>query len=224
MTLFATREDYEALDAILTEAIRRFSMRVLCYVVMPNHWHFVLWPRRDDDLSAFMKYFTQTHAQRWHLAHDSTGTGTIYQGRYKALPIQQDRHLLIVCRYVERNPLRAGLVSRAADWRWGSAALAREGTQEQGGTAKPVLHPWPVPRPPSWTTLVDAIGRMPGASYVRGAVRSSRPFGRPEWQARVAAELKWPAGMRPSGRPRKTATQSAESALRPSGEEQTTVR
>jgi putative transposase len=179
-------------------------MRLLCYVVMPNHWHLVLWPREDDDLWAFMKWLTQTHSQRWHLAHHTTGTGTLYQGRYKALPIQQDRHLLIVCRYVERNPLRAGLAARSADWRWGSATLASDGDEKSTpeGRARPTLHPWPVPRPKGWATLVDAVGRMPGASYVRGAIRRSRPFGRPEWQARVAAELQWPAGMRPAGRPR----------------------
>jgi putative transposase len=221
--LFATPGDYAAFDAVLTEACRRHGMRLLCYVVMPNHWHFVLWPRGDNDLSAFMKWLTQTHAQRWHLAHHTIGTGTLYQGRYKALPIQQDRHLLIVCRYVERNPLRAGLATRAAEWRWGSAALAAEETQENGRTGRPTLHPWPVPRPPSWVTLVDAIGRMPGASYVRGAVRRSTPFGRPEWRERVAAELKWPAGLRPAGRPRKAASSSVGLPIRPRVEDGATV-
>jgi putative transposase len=223
--LFSTHEDYAAFDAVLAESCRRFSMRLLCYVVMPNHWHFVLWPRGDGDLSAFMKWLTQTHAQRWHLAHHTTGTGTLYQGRYKALPIQQDRHLLIVCRYVERNPIRAGLATRSADWRWGSAAILRADAEpsDATGISRPALHAWPVPRPSSWTTLVDAVGRMSGASYVRGAVRTSRPFGRPEWQVRVAAELKWPAGMRPAGRPRKAAASSAGPTIRPSAEDDAIV-
>ena len=80
---------------------------------MPNHWHFVLWPQGDGDLSEFMRWLTVTHTQRWHAAHHTAGTGPLYQGRFKSFPIQADDHLLTVLRYVERNALRANLVERA---------------------------------------------------------------------------------------------------------------
>ena len=87
-------------------------MRVLAWCVLPNHWHFVLWPRGDGDLSEFMRWLTVTHTQRWHAAHRTAGTGPLYQGRFKSFPIQEDDHFLTVLRYVERNPLRANLVER----------------------------------------------------------------------------------------------------------------
>src|SRR5437016_13622122 len=87
---------------------------------MPNHWHLVLWPQRDGELSEFLRWLTVTHTQRWHAHRHTAGTGPLYQGRFKSFPIQADDHLLAVCRYVERNALRAGLVPRAEQWRWGS--------------------------------------------------------------------------------------------------------
>ena len=89
-------------------------MRLLAWCLMPNHWHLVLWPRADGDLGRFVRRLTQRHTQAWHRRHGTRGQGHLYQGRYKAFLVQDDAHLLTVCRYVERNPLRAGLVAAAA--------------------------------------------------------------------------------------------------------------
>ena len=138
LTLFDGPADYAAFVEVLQEATARFPMRLLCYAVMPNHWHLVLWPRADGDLSAFMEWTTVTHSRRWHFAHNAVGTGTIYQGRYKAIAVKDDGHFLTVCRYVERNPVRARLVARVEDWEWSSASsLSRR--------SAPHLHAWPVP-------------------------------------------------------------------------------
>ena len=93
-TLFRKPADYEAFERILAEAWERVGTRILGYCVLPNHWHMILWPREDDELSEFMRWLTVTHAQRWHAHHHTAGTGPIYQGRFKSFPIQQDDHLL----------------------------------------------------------------------------------------------------------------------------------
>ena len=80
---------------------------------MPNHWHLILWPEADGELSEFMRLLTVTHTQRWHAHYHSAGTGPLYQRRFKSFPIQQDPHLRRACRYVERNALAAKLVDRA---------------------------------------------------------------------------------------------------------------
>jgi putative transposase len=67
-----------------------------------------------------MHWATGTHAQRWNKFHNTVGEGYVYQGRFKAVAICSERSLQYACRYVERNPLRAGLVSRAEEWRWSS--------------------------------------------------------------------------------------------------------
>jgi putative transposase len=102
---------------------------------MPNHFHLVLWPRRDGDLSRFMQWLTMTHTQRWHAHRRDAGHGHLYQSRFKSFPIQTDGHFLSVCRYVERNALRARLVGRAEDWAWCSLACRerRPDTRAAGG-------------------------------------------------------------------------------------------
>ena len=120
MTLFEKDEDYAAFEQVLSEAHPRSPMRLLAYCLMPNHWHLVLWPRHDGELSRYMQWLTTTHMRRWHAHHGTRGTGALYQGRYKSFPVQEDGHFLVVCRYVERNALRAGLVERAEQWAWSS--------------------------------------------------------------------------------------------------------
>jgi len=120
MQLFDAPADYEAFERVLAEAHERVAMRTLAYCVLPPHWHLVLWPREDGELSRFMAWVTLTHTQRWHAHRHTTGSGHLVQGRFKSFPVQTDEHLLMVCRYVERNPLRAGLVRRAEEWRWAS--------------------------------------------------------------------------------------------------------
>ena len=87
-------------------------MHILAYCLMPNHWHLVLYPRADGDLAQFLQRVTMTHTQRYHAKSRTVGYGHIYQGRYKSLWVESDRHFLALVRYVERNAQRAGLVPR----------------------------------------------------------------------------------------------------------------
>src|SRR6476659_2839010 len=119
-TLFKKDGDYAAFEAALEEAADFQPMRLLAYCLMPNHWHLVLWPKADGDLSRYVRWVTVTHAQRYHAHYHTAGTGPLYQGRFKAFPVQAGDHLSTVCRYVERNALRAGLVKAAEGWRWSS--------------------------------------------------------------------------------------------------------
>ncbi|WP_232100745.1 transposase [Gimesia fumaroli] len=84
---------------------------------MPNHWHLVVHLSEDGQLSRFTGWLTLTHTQRWHAHRKSTGSGHVYQGRFKSFPIQDDEHFYTVCRYVERNALTANLVKQAEDRR-----------------------------------------------------------------------------------------------------------
>ena len=123
--LFHKSADYAAFEKVLEEAKEWLPTRLLAYCVMPNHWHLVLWPEDDGDLSEFMRWLTVTHTQRWHAHRHTAGTGPLYQGRFKSFPIQDDDHFLTVCRYVERNALRAKLALKAEHWRWSSLWFRR---------------------------------------------------------------------------------------------------
>ena len=80
-----------------------------------------------------MQWLLTAHVRRYHGHYGSDGH--VWQGRFKAFPIQQDEHLLTVIRYVERNPLRANLVIRAEDWRWSSLAAPRADEPPEIGRA-----------------------------------------------------------------------------------------
>src|SRR2546421_1056738 len=108
-TLFHKDGDYAAFETVLAEAGDEVPMRLLSYCLMPNHWHLVLWPEKDQELSEFLRLLTVTHTQRWHAAHGTAGTGPLYQGRFKSFPAQQDEHLITLCRYTEQNAARARL-------------------------------------------------------------------------------------------------------------------
>jgi len=116
--LFGTSADYLAFEGLLIEATKRVPMRILAYCLMPNHWHLLLWPVRDGDLSRFVKWLAATHASRWARAHQCVGHGAVYQSRFKSIPIEQGPHLFWTWRYVERNALRANLVTKAEEWQW----------------------------------------------------------------------------------------------------------
>src|SRR5580693_3476019 len=120
--LFQDDADYKAFEKVLGEAVDRHrGIRLCAYCLMPNHFHLVLWPKTDGQLSRFMQWLSMTHAARWHAHRHSGGRGHLYQSRFRSFAIQQDDHFLNVCRYVERNALRANLIDRAERWRWSSA-------------------------------------------------------------------------------------------------------
>jgi putative transposase len=130
-TLFRKEADYAAFERILEQAVERLPMRVLGWCLMPNHWHLVLWPESDGQLSEFMRWLTVTHAQRLHAHRRDGAGGHVYQGRFKSFPVQEDHHFLVLMRYVERNALRANLVRRAEDWRWSSLWRRERGDAAQ---------------------------------------------------------------------------------------------
>src|SRR5262245_56576177 len=111
--LFASAADYQAFMHVLADGVTRLDVALFAYCIMPNHWHFVLAPRTHGALSRFMHWLTTTHARRWQIAKEMDGQGAVYQGRFRSIPIETDRYFLWVCRYVERNALRAGLVDGA---------------------------------------------------------------------------------------------------------------
>ena len=193
--VFQENADYNAFVKLLAGACERVPMRVLAYCLMPNHFHLVLWPKADGELSRFMQWLLTAHVRRHHRVHHSSGH--LWQGRFKAFPIQQDEHLLSVLRYVERNALRAKLVRRAENWRWSSLNQHRTG-------AEPVLlHPGPLARPRDWLAYVNPAQTDDELSAIRQSVNRGTPFGSPAWVKRTVRRLGLEATLRPRGRPRK---------------------
>jgi putative transposase len=199
MTIFEDERDYEAFEKVLAQAVERTRTRLLAYCVMPNHWHLVVWPRKVGELSRFVGWLTLTHTQRWHAHRRSTGSGHVYQGRFKSFPIQEDEHFFAVARYVERNALRANLARRAEQWRWGSLYRWLRGSVED----KELLSTWPLHRKPSWVEHVNAAQTDAELAAVRRSVQRGRPFGDGSWSEQAVRRLGLESTLRPPGRPKK---------------------
>jgi putative transposase len=198
LPLFEADGDYQAFQRILSEALAYQPTRVLACCLMPNHWHLVLWPRADGELSRFVGWLTLTHTQRWHAHRHSAGSGHLYQGRFKSFVVQDDDPLWTLLRYVEGNPLRAGLVARAEDWRWGSAAW-----RLRGGDEAALLSAGPLPWPRRWRAWVNKPLTTAEEEAVRLCVQRGRPFGEPAWVEQAARQLGLTLTLRPRGRPKK---------------------
>jgi putative transposase len=192
-------KDFDAFHRVLLEAHERHPIRILSYCVMSNHWHFVVWPRREGEVTAFFRWLAHTHAMRWRVAHATVGYGHLYQGRFKSFPVQQDGHLSTVCRYVERNPLTAGAVKRAEDWRWSSLSVRDKGPEE----LQSILTEWPIRRRTDWVAHVNSPLTRKEIERMQISMKRGQPFGAEKWTRRTAAMLALEHTLRPEGRPKK---------------------
>jgi len=199
LPLFEKVGDYEAFERVLEEAFEREGLPIFSYCVMPNHWHFVVRPETDQQVSDFLRWLTHTHTMRWHAHHHTEGTGHLYQGRFKTFPIEEDDHLLAVLRYVERNPVQANLCEVAEDWKYGSSWRMLHGD----ATARSLLAPWPIPRPRQWRSHVNKPQTEAEVEAIRHCLRRGTLYGGGAWISQSAVRLHLTHTLRPRGRPKK---------------------
>lgn len=197
--IFNNNKDYQLFESILEEAKEKFNMRILSYSIMPNHWHLVLFPKNDGDLSIFMKWLGNTHTKRWHSVKKTTGQGHLYQGRYKSFICQDDNHFLTLVRYVERNPRKANLVKRAEDWKWGSVYRRENGTEEQ----KKLLSEWVVQRPKNYLIHINEQQNKSEEKAIQNSIDRGSPYGNDSWMIRIIKKFKLESTVRYRGRPKK---------------------
>lgn len=196
LPIFFREGDYTLFESILAEAKNKYDMRILAYCLMPNHFHLVLYSRKDSDLQKFMQWVTLTHTQRWHVQHNTVGTGHLYQGRYKSFLIQGDNHLLSVILYVERNPVRAKLLRKAENWNFSS--LSRRLSEDK--SKKDLLAEWPISEPDDYLSFVNAPMNEGEIEKIRYSVNRGRPFGSETWSTTMIAKFGLRATVRKKGR------------------------
>ncbi|MFT5042912.1 MAG: putative transposase [Hyphomicrobiaceae bacterium] len=196
--IFKKQEDYVAFEKILAEALAIHQVQLFGYLLMPNHYHLVLRPLVDGEMSRFMGWVSGTHTMRYHAHYRTSGMGHVYQQRYKSFPIQDDGHFFVVCRYVERNALRANLVKRAEQWQWSSLWRWMQKPEPE----PKLLSPWPLPRLPKWVARVNEPLTENELKAVRLSANRGRPLGDEGWVESTALRLNLESTMRPRGRPR----------------------
>jgi len=197
LRIFKTPADYQLFLKLLQEARTITDMRVLAFVIMPNHWHLELYPRSDKDLGLFMHWLTNAHTRRVHAQTKTAGTGPLYQGRYKSFLIENDMHLLTVLKYIERNPVRAGLTQCVEEWRWGSAHQRLNATD-----AQKFLDESPLPLPRDYRDWVNTQDKEDELTQIRSSIKKGRPCGSDDWVSQMVDRYSLDGTIRERGRPR----------------------
>jgi putative transposase len=202
--VFHKAGDFSAFLEVIGESSVRLPMAMLAYCLMPNHFHMVVRPQGDGDLSLWMQWLMTTHVSRYVKHHGHSGH--VWQGRFKAFPIQDDNHLVTVVRYVERNPLRANLVTRAEDWPWSSLGAFPAGIDVALDLASEDLL-----RCGDWTEFVNTPMTEAETAAIEQSIRRNRPFGSDAWtrataeQLGLESSLRSPGGQRRQNKTRQTA-------------------
>ena len=198
-TIFETIADYRHFESLLIEALARSQMRLIAYVIMPNHWHLVLHPTADGDLSRFMQWLTLTHTQQLRARTETIGYGHLYQGRYKSFLVDTDMYLAALIKYVERNPVRAKLVAKVEDWRWGSGHHRLNSAAE----GKRILADPLIDLPENYRAWINESDKEDDIKNIQHSIIKSRPFGSASWADRIIERYNLIRTTRERGRPRK---------------------
>lgn len=137
--IFRSKHDRHLFLDLLGKLVERFDIEVHAYVLMGNHYHLLL-KTKDANLSRAMQWFGTSYTRKFNL-ENSTG-GHLFQGRFKSIIVENDTYLLRLSCYIHRNPVRAGLVERLADYQWSSYGFYAYKNKKAPSwlTIKPILH------------------------------------------------------------------------------------
>ena len=192
--VFHKREDYQTFTDLMKTGKQLYSINILGYCLMPNHFHLVVLPVRAKELSHWMQWLMTSQVRRYHQLYGTNGH--VWQGRFRSFVVQPDNHLLTVMRYVEANPVRSGLVGTAKEWNWSSHG---ETLRKSSPGIADIL---PIELPENWGTYVDAPLTGSELERLRQSVNRQSPYGGLHWQSKVCEELGLESTLRPRGRPR----------------------
>lgn len=191
-TVFRDEDDFDAFVGILRKTLVVRPVRVYAWCLMPNHLHFVLEAESAGGIGRFMHRLLTAHVRRESRVRGATGR--IWQGRYKACPVQDER-LFVVMRYVERNPVRARLARTCGAWRWSSAG-------ERGAERPRVSLTRPAGWfPEDWNAWLEEPLTERDFDEIRRCTAQGRPFGDLAWAKDAGARLGIRAEPRRPGRP-----------------------
>jgi putative transposase len=193
--VFHSPADYDAFIRLIARAQDHAEVDILAVCLMPNHVHFVLRSTKDGDISRRVKWLLGTHGIRYNKKYGAVGH--VWQGRFKAMHVQTDHHLMNVMRYVERNASRAKLVERAEHWRWGSLRWRTLDLAPVRLTAPPIELPlW-------WAGFVNTPQTAAELDAIRTSVNRQRPYGDDGWVKQAVKRGSLQQTLRNPGRQRK---------------------
>lgn len=210
--VFATAADYRSYLRALFMCRDELEVKVRAYCLMTNHVHLIVDPGDDAlRLSRLMQRLAARHTIRMN--KQLSRTGTVWEGRFHCSPIETDRYLLACCRYVELNPVRAGIVRRPDQYPWSSY---RDRMKPKGETRIDLdvcfmgLARDPVVRRERYSALISAGTPLDELELFRSAVRRNRFSGDERTAQSMAKRFGWPITVRRGRRRSTTLEDSSE--------------
>jgi putative transposase len=209
--VFRRDADFQHFLDALAQTKERYPFRLYAYCLMSNHFHLVLEPAAGQSISRIVQSLTVAHT--WHFHKSSATSGHVWQGRFKSPVISTDEHLLTVMRYVESNPLRAGIVGDLDAYPWSSYLTHGLGQRQPVVDEAPLwerLGKTEAARRRYWRGWLHEPLTAKELEAVRLSVASGRPYGSATWVEQTAARLGVELAPRRRGRPRKSAQRGTD--------------
>jgi putative transposase len=194
--IFFSDDDRATYKELISHYCGKFGTRCLAWCLMDNHVHLILVPATADGLRATIAGAHTVYSQRINTAQQTSGH--LFQGRFASYPMD-DAHLFVAARYVENNPVKAGMVMRAEDWPWSSARAHITGRPD-GLTDIVSLGEWIA----NWRAMLErGLEAADESEAVEQASRSGLPLGGSHWRERLAIEIgRRLTPLKPGPRPR----------------------
>jgi len=172
--------DYELYISLLSEAARKAEAEIWCYCLMPNHVHVIIVPSDEDGLR---RTFADAHRRyTGYINARMRVTGHLWQGRFGSV-VMDEEHLAHAVRYVSMNPVRAGLVERAEDWKWSSVSAHLVGQDSELVKVSAVLD-----RYGDFTAfLAQNVDSSDAFKRLRQSETTGRPLGEDGWMEKLSA-------------------------------------
>lgn len=194
MEVFNDAEDYDYFLELLAKGLKKTGVELHAYCLMPNHFHLLVVPQKEDSLSKLMQWLMTSHVRFYHKKHKTSGH--VWQGRYKSFIVEQESYYLAVIRYIEANALRANLVSKAEEWLYGSL-------YERIDQNRQLLHAPYMDLGNDWYTYVNEAIYAKELKKIRNSVNRQAPLGNEQWQLETATKYGQLSTLRERGRPKK---------------------
>jgi len=202
--IFFTEADYHAYVAALRQAKSTYQCRIYAYVLMTNHVHLLVEPLQAADLGRFMQSVGRRYVR--YINDTYQRSGTLWEGRYKSALISRDEYLMMCSRYIELNPVRAGMVRHPGEYRWSSYRGRACGLPDALLDDDPWytgLGPHAQARQQAYQTWVDSPKRGEEWAHIRQATQQGRVMGTEQFQRAIEAMLGRRLIGAVRGRPRK---------------------
>lgn len=194
MQVFDDAEDYDYFLKLLHGGLKREAVELHAYCLMPNHFHLLLVPQKEESLSHLMQWVMTSHVRYYHKKNKTSGH--IWQGRYKSFIVQKESYYLSLLRYIEANPLRARLVDNAQEWLYSS--LRERMTHQRELLSAPLAE-----LSTDWALHVNTPIAHKDLETIRNSVNRQSPLGESVWQEKTAIHYGLSSTLNPRGRPKK---------------------